>query len=220
MPRDRRLEARNPPELLYRLGRNPDAWQLPDWSRVNPDGTFNNRFDDPESHYRVLYASTQELGCYIECLAHFRPDLSLLAELNEIDGENDFMPLGTLPADWFPPRVIGSAKVFGDYADIYSVEWVNFLRRRLASLCVQLGIDDLDSGVLQRGSPRIITQRASLEAYIQDFAGIYYRSRYGHNLENWALFEPLHFEPEAQRPVTATDPALTKALSILGIRLG
>jgi hypothetical protein len=38
----------------------------------------------------VLYASSQRLGCYLETLARFRVDLTLYAELSEIDGEDDF----------------------------------------------------------------------------------------------------------------------------------
>ena len=41
-------------------------------SLAGPDGTFGNRFDDPEGIYRVLYASSQRLGCYLEALAQFR----------------------------------------------------------------------------------------------------------------------------------------------------
>jgi len=48
------------------------------------DGTFGSRFDDPEATYRVLYASSHRLGCYLETLARFSPDLSLFAELAQI----------------------------------------------------------------------------------------------------------------------------------------
>lgn len=212
------LETKSPPTTLYRLGRIPNPWQLPDWSRANPDGTFGNRFDDPESYYRVLYAATQELCCYVECLASFRPDLTLLAEFSQIDGDDDFLPLGTVPRDWFKPRLLGSAKIAGTYADIYAVEWVAFLRHRLASDCLRLGIADLDSGILQT-APRAITQLASLEAYKQDFSGIYYRSRYGHNLENWALFEPLNILSGSTKPILPDDPIAKEAFKILGIRL-
>ena len=51
------LETKTPPQPIYRVGRQPDAWRPPDWSRASADGTFGNRFDDPESYYRVLYAS-------------------------------------------------------------------------------------------------------------------------------------------------------------------
>jgi hypothetical protein len=64
------------------------------------------------------------------------------------------------------------------------------LRQTLASECMKLGLDDLDVSVLQQGKPRRLTQLSSLEVYKAGLNGIYYRSRYGHDLENWALFEP------------------------------
>jgi RES domain len=67
------------------VGRKPDPWLPPDWAYAK-DGTFGNRFDDPEGIYRVLYASTQPLACYLETLARFRPDLTLLVELQSIEG--------------------------------------------------------------------------------------------------------------------------------------
>jgi hypothetical protein len=54
------LETRVPPKPIYRVERGTDAWQAPDWAWASIDGTFGNRFDDPDSLYRVLYASSQE----------------------------------------------------------------------------------------------------------------------------------------------------------------
>ncbi len=78
----------------------------------------------------------------------------------------------------------------GNYADIYAAHWVGHLRQTLASECMKLGLEDLDVSVLQQGKPRRLTQLSSLEVYKAGLNGIYYRSRYGHDLENWALFEP------------------------------
>ncbi len=82
------------PGVIYRLGRKPDPWSVPDWASAGPDGTFGNRFDDPEGMYRVLYASSQRLGCFLETLGRFRVDPKLLAELAEIEGEDDYFPIG------------------------------------------------------------------------------------------------------------------------------
>jgi hypothetical protein len=49
------------PGVIYRVGRKPDPWAPPDWASAGPDGTFGNRFDDPDTTYRVLYASSQRL---------------------------------------------------------------------------------------------------------------------------------------------------------------
>ena len=64
----------------------------------------------PTGPYRVLYASSQRLGCFLETLARFRIDLTLYAELAAIEGENDFMPLGHVPVAWTETRLLGSAE--------------------------------------------------------------------------------------------------------------
>lgn len=214
------LETQRPPEVVFRLGRKPDPWQPPPWSLANSaDGTFGNRFDDPEGYYRVLYASTQRLACFVETLARFRPDLSLLVELAQIDGEDDFTPLGTLPAEWLKQRVMGQAELSGRFADVYSVSWVSHLRRSLAAEALRLGFPDIDASTLERAEPRRLTQVASREVYRHGYEGIYYRSRYGHSLENWAIFEPFPIKPGISAIVLTDDQDFQAALSLHGIQV-
>jgi hypothetical protein len=214
------LDTKTPTAPLFRLGRKPDPWSPPDWSRAQPDGTFGNRFDDPQGNYRVLYAATQRVSCFVETLARFRPDLSLIAELQAIAGEDDFVPLGTVPSNWCEPRMMGEATVTGTYADIYGAGWVSRLRHELASDCVALGIKDLDDSVLQQGEPRRLTQLASLKVNEAGLDGIYYRSRYGHDLENWALFEPLKISsPEVPVAIRPDDDDLREACRLLGLKI-
>jgi hypothetical protein len=213
------LEERRPTEPVYRLGRRPNAWQPPEWFLAHSDGTFGNRFDDPEGYYRVLYASSQRLACFVETLARFRPDLSLLAELDAIEGEDDFVALGTLPRDWLAVRTMGSAEIDGVFADIYGIAWVSLLRRTLAAEALRLGIKDIDLSSLERGEPRRLTQLASRQAYLLSFAGIFYRSRYGQTLENWAIFEPFPLEHATSKEIAADDSDLLEALRLLGIRM-
>ena len=175
---DTELEARQAPGPIYRLGRKPDPWQLPPWSLVHQDGTFGNRFDDPDGYYRVLYTASQRLACFMETLARYRPDIKLLAELDLIEGPNDFLPLGTVPRDWFETRAMGTATVRGEFADIYAAGWVSYLRSRLAAAALKLGMMDIDLATLQTSEPRKLTQLASREAYLLEVAGIFYRSRY------------------------------------------
>ncbi len=211
------LEKRRPTDPIYRLGRRPDAWQPPEWFLAHSDGTFGNRFDDPQSYYRVIYASSQRLACFIETLARFRPDLSLLVELDAIEGEDDFVAMGTLPRDWLAMRTMGSAMVDGIFADIYGVAWVSQLRRTLATEALRLGMKDIDLSSLERAEPRRLTQLASRQAYSLNFAGIFYRSRYGQTLENWALFEPFSLEQAASEEFSEGDPDLLEALRLHGI---
>jgi len=214
------LEGKRPPETIHRIARKPDPWQPPDWSRANSDGAFGNRFDDPEGYYRVIYAASQKLSCYLETLARFRADLSLMQELNEIEGENDFFPLGTVPREWCEERLLGSAHAEGNYADIYGAEWIAHLRQRLAGECLRLGLTDLDASVLQRSAPRRLTQLASLEAWSKKFDGVYYRSRHGHDLENWALFEPFRISRASAAEITTQDETFLEALRIFGLKVG
>jgi hypothetical protein len=202
---------------VQRIGRRPDPWQYPDWSRANPDGTFGNRFDDPDGEYRVLYASSARLGCFLETLARYRPDLPLYAELAEIEGEDDFVPAGVVPREWFDSRVIGSAEAHGRFADIGASEWISMLRRRLASLLISLGIPDFDAAVLQRSGPRRLTQNVSQFVYRQGFNGIRYLSKYGHDIENWALFEPADLTATREDEIRRDDPDLLEALRIFNL---
>lgn len=34
---------------VHRVGRRPDSWAYPDWASADEDGTFGNRFDDPQT---------------------------------------------------------------------------------------------------------------------------------------------------------------------------
>lgn len=137
----------------------------------------------------MLYASSQRLGCYLETLARFRVDLTLYAELSEIEGEDDFTSLGHVPLAWAKPRMLGSAEHDGKYADLYGSDWIGLLRRGLAADCLELGITELDASVLEGSNSRALTQRASRLVFRNAFDGIYCRSKFGHDIQNWALFE-------------------------------
>lgn len=213
------LELRIPQGPIHRIGRWPDPWQPPDWAHAHLDGTFGNRFDDPQAYYRVIYTSSQRLGCFLETLARFRPDLTLLADLAEIEGEDDFTPLATVPASWLIARLIGTAQTEGEYADIYAPSWIALLRRELASTAVALGLSEIDAATLQAGRPRQLTQEASLIVFRRGLDGIFYRSRYGHSIENWAIFEPFPLRNTSASAIVADDPDLQSALRLHGLTM-
>ena len=205
------------PGLIYRLGRKPDPCSTPDWASAGPDGTFGNRFDDPEGMYRVLYTSSQRLGCFLETLGRFRVDPKLVAELAEIEGEDDCCPLGEVALEWIEKRMIG-ATATGEYADICSSEWISRLRIVLAGQLKKFGVDDLDASVLQQTAPRILTQFVSRIVFCNGFAGIYYRSKYGHDIENWSLFEPFQIRAEDPELIRPEDPDLQRALQLHSLK--
>jgi hypothetical protein len=207
------------PGFIYRFGRKPNPWSVPDWATAGPDGTFGNRFDDPEGMYRVLYASSQRLGCFLETLARFRVDPKLLGELAEIEGEDDFCSLGEVPQEWIDKRMMGVATASGEYADIGSSSWISRLRIFLAGHLERFGVDDLDASFLQMTAPRALTQLASRAVFTEGLAGIYYRSKYGHDIENWALFEPFQIDAKDSEPIRADDPDFERALRLHGLKL-
>ena len=47
------MKPADPPAEVFRLGRRPDPWAWPDWAYAEADGTFGNRYDDPQGIYRV-----------------------------------------------------------------------------------------------------------------------------------------------------------------------
>lgn len=111
------------------------------------------------------------------------------------------------------------------YADIYALGWVSHLRTALAGIAVKLGMKDFDLSSLEPAEPRLLTQRAGRIAFELGFAGVFYHSRYGHSIENWAIFEdwtiserfPIH-QPNS-RKVVEDDPDLMEALRVLGLIL-
>jgi len=68
---------------VRRVGFEPDPWAWTPWEY----GSFTGRWDDPEDLYRVLYAASTPLGCFLEVLAASRPDPGLAADLAEIEGD-------------------------------------------------------------------------------------------------------------------------------------
>jgi len=203
------------PHSVCRVSRVP-VWEWPNWAYAGSDGTFGNRFDDPESLYRVLYASASMYGCYLETLARFRPDLALYAELRSIDGDaEDSIEPGVVPWTWRRERCVGWASASGKYADILSTESIAFLRTELASTVIQLGFPDLDASALHSTAPRVLTQRVSRIAFEGDFDGIFYQSKYGNDIHNYAIFEGrVFFQDEMESSIAADDEELLRALAV------
>jgi hypothetical protein len=84
----------------------------------------------------------------------------------------------------------------------------------LAVHLVKFGFDDWDASVLQQTAPRILTQFVSRIVFSNGFAGIYYRSKYGHDVENWALFEPFQIRVQDPEPILPDDADLQRALQL------
>jgi hypothetical protein len=216
------------------VGRAPDPWAWPDWTNAAADGTFGNRWDDPQSAYRVLYAASDRLGAFVEVLARFRPDPRVAKELEAIDGGDErALAPGRLDAGWLARRRLGEAAFAGRFADVGHSASLARIRRDLASRVVHHGIADLDASAIRLAAPRRFTQEISRYVYEQTarsgrraFDGISYLSRLGDELRNWAIFEPATAaaargaarEPVV-REIEPDDPDLRRALVLHGITL-
>lgn len=221
------LASVEPDGPLYRLGRRPDPWTWPDWSYAAPDGTFGNRYDDPEASYRVLYASSQRTGAFLETLARFRPDLEVLAELDQIEGEDE--PPPAVPRTWLDGRLLSEATVKGRFVDIGDTRSLATLRTALAASAIRYRLDEIDAATIRLQAPRAFTQQVSRFVYEQRddrgaFAGICYRSRLGDDVVNWAILEPAPnagsaFVAMTSTAIEADDPDLQAALVVLGLTI-
>jgi hypothetical protein len=142
------------------------------------------------------------------------------------NGEDDFTAFRTVRREWIKGRCTGAANVEGEYADMYALGWVSHLRSALAGIAVKLGLEDIDLSSLERAEPRLLTQQAGWIAFELGYAGVFYHSRYGHSIENWAIFEdwtmserfPIHHANS--RKAAGDDPDLLEALRILGLVIG
>jgi hypothetical protein len=224
------LAATRPQAELYRVGRDPDAWAWPPWEYAGEDGTFGNRYDDPQGEYRVLYACSQRVGAFIETLARYRTDPAIVAAYEQIvvepEDQDAFptIPPGIVPADWRATRRIGTARHPGPFADLGHSSSLAHLRTALAGRLLHYGLDDLDGSDLRRRAPRAFTQE--LSRYVFEHAstassepvlGIRYLSRLGDDIENWAIFEGSDPHDTATDTITRHDADLVAALATLDL---
>jgi hypothetical protein len=116
-----------------------------------------------------------------------------LAELAQIEGVDDYCPLGEVPIEWVEKRILGLAATDKDYADVCSSEWISRLLKSLAIHLKKWGVEEFDASVLQRTALRILTQSVSRIVFDGGFAGIYYRSTYGHDIGTGLCSSPFKY---------------------------
>lgn len=217
------LDLARPDGPLHRLARRPDAWAWPDWAYAGPDGTFGNRFDDPHSDFRVLYASSRRLTCFLETLARFRPDphvAALSIAPDPRDAEFPTLPPGHVPSDWTAKRAVGTLEVDWPFADIGTHRSLAHLRGALGAELVRHRIDDLDGAAIRMSAPRALTQEISRLVYERgDAAGVRYLSRLGDDGVSWAIHEPADLPDGESRELRRDDPDLREALALFGLTL-
>ena len=75
----------------------------------------------------------------------------------------------------------------------------------------------MDASVLQQSGPRVLTQNVSSVLYKEGYNGIRYLSKYGHDVENWALFEPANPRNQIAHEIQPDDPDLLEAFRIFNL---
>ena len=207
------------------MARRPDPWRPPDWADVGDDLTFGNRFDDAEGRFRVLYAASSPLACYLETLARYRrpPGAEqLLSALSAIkNAPDDYTPPATVPASWLPTRSLGMALLTKRrFANVYSSEWLAYIRRNLEPMFSVRRTDGQDFDLaLLLSQRRALTRRIATLVYRLGYDGIYYQSRHGADLFNWALFEPFELTSQTVLDLHTGDPDFLEALKRLNLIL-
>jgi hypothetical protein len=202
-----------------------------DWKYRRPDGTFDKRWDDPKSEFRVTYASESRLGAYLETCASFRPNLELEAQLARIKGGEDAgfttPPPGFVPREWREKRVIGQAIATGKWAIVGHSRSLSWLRREMAADALQLGVREVDGSSIRLTAPRGFTQRISRrlwECRAEDaqpmLDGIRYLSKYGDDVANYGRYEDRGaVNPGRSQAIAADDADLIRAASLLRLSI-
>jgi hypothetical protein len=213
-----------PEKEIFRVARKPDPWQPPDWARAHDDGTFGNRFDDSEGYFRVIYAGSTCFTCFVETLARFRhtsneePIATALAEIT--DGAEPTPAFARVPGSWLTQRAIGTAHLNGKrYADVYASAWLSYFINALRSEIAAASRGESEPLDLARlmSQKRSLTQKIATHVYQLGYDGIYYQSRHGVDLSNWALFELFQISQPSISDIVPSDPDFQSALTHWGL---
>jgi RES domain-containing protein len=215
---------------VWRLGHVPDAWAWPDWEFVKEadwwgDPEQGGRWDDPDREYHVLYASSSRLAAFLETLAQFEPDATLESDWYAIAGDHDSSGPGELPEEWLEKRLIGRARVVGDFAQAGHSESLAYFNDQLSDFAKSYGVGSIDAAAIRQTAPRHVTQAISRLVYECDdggaaqFDGIEYGSRHGDDLDNWAIFETADISDATSDPIDVADGDLLKALDRFSVVL-
>lgn len=229
------LVTKSADEPVHRVGYAPDPWAWTPWEYVD---RAIGRWDDLLGTYRVLYAGTRPLACFVEVLAVFRPDELLRQEMLKIepDPRDDAYPTqqaGLVPGSWLENRRLGRANLAGSFLDIAHAETIGELRADFLARALHYGLPDLDAAAIRIHEPRGLTREISRFVYELDrgddpLDGIAYESRFGSGLDLWAVFERsadaglersrLFTDVEAEE-LSVETPGLLDALHLHGLEI-
>lgn len=161
---------------VWHVGYEPDVWAWVPWRYADDEGLFGGRWDDQRGQFRTIYTADSLLGCLLELLARFRPNLALLAALDDVDDDDDSVgqfheaPSGVVGHSWL------DAALLKDAHD-------RVLTRSIARWLYDLHDDD---------GPSV--------------DGVRFQSRHGDEIHVWAVFERADDRAQSQRLRATREP--------------
>lgn len=180
--------APDPVQSLYRIGRGLRPSTFPPLEFQG-----GGRFDDPRREFRVLYATEQRRGAFVETLVSFVPDLELVAraqELHPTDRGAAMPALGQVPSEYFQKRLCRIRLDPGQqWLDLRFPETHQWLRTSLATALVAQGIGGEFAWGELVGARREITQAVSRLSYESGHQGMVFPSSHDPALNCWVVFE-------------------------------
>lgn len=240
-------EVGPPPGEVFRVGWHSDPLGPPPWDRAAADGTFGNRFDDPEASFRCIYCGSSAEAAFGETMARFRVSTSHLAKIKaavvdaedledifgtEIDFAEPSVPRGIITAEWRSRRKLARTTLdpslrFANVADQESLEYFRYVLPDKAAEC---GVDDIDFSTILNKEHRQFTQACARHIYdLRDalerprFAGVRYMSRQNAlEWECWALFDDRidgKHTPALPESIMPDHPALQRIAQVFTISI-
>lgn len=221
----------SPKTPIWRVAYIPDPLSL---HESDPNLENGSRYNSPASgQYSILYFGSTLEVCYGELLVSFVP-----IEPNDQYARllsrwrNNWMNVGSMPADWRAKRSIARVKLVDDlsFVDMSAPETRQVIFQNLSSKIPELEYDRLEEQLIL-GRFRRITRLIGGWVYEQKnekgerlYAGIYYPSRlnkkYNVDWNCWAVFaDDKPWQKLSQRPVSKTDPVLHKVTELYRLKI-
>lgn len=202
----------------------------------------NNRFDDVQGEFRIVYCASERAAAFGETLARYRRSMSLLALMREVEDDEESLEdaleglldandeqRGIVPLDWRFKRQIGATVLDPSltFAAIAEPESVAHLRAALATQVRSLGLPEFDLGTVTSHDRRI-TQLCARYIYEHrdeggqpSFAGISYPSKLNRHWICWAVFADrmLHTPYNLETTIDPNDPDFLEAARLLDLSI-
>lgn len=205
--------ADDPPHL-FRIGRRPNPLIWPPTAFVGL-----GRFDDSQQRVSTLYAAIERRTAFLETLDSYRPNLALLARIDEDPSRLGWIAsidspgapvLGVVPDAYFE-RLIAEFDVEPGqrWLDLREPETTESLRKPLAQQLLEAGQTSRFVHGDLLGANHQVTRVFAVWAIEHDFAGIAYASCHDPSETCWVLFEHARVgRVSSMEPIARNDPDL------------